>query len=119
VLVGADSRVSLINIITNRNVLSEDERMDSVLLALAELKQIKDILTGLLPLETPDAFDSFHSPITSAAATASSDSVPTLAPHIFADLDAGATTDADADAASAAAAASDDPLETSTGETQE
>jgi hypothetical protein len=30
VLVGADAHVSLINIITARNVLSEDERMDSV-----------------------------------------------------------------------------------------
>lgn len=30
--------------------------MDSVLLALAELKQVKDILSGLLPLELPEHF---------------------------------------------------------------
>jgi hypothetical protein len=99
----------------------EYQRLGDLPFSVDTRGQIKDILTSLLPLETPDSFDSFHSPITSAAATASSDSVPTLAPHTFADLDAGATTDADADAASAAASASasDDPLETSTAETQE
>lgn len=71
-------------------MLSEDERMDSVLLALAEMKQIKDILTGLLPLEAPEAFDSFDSPISSTP----TDSAPMpLAPPVFAVAD-----DADADA---------------------
>jgi hypothetical protein len=63
--------------------------MDSVLLALAEMKQIKDILTGLLPLEAPEAFDSFDSPISSTP----TDSAPMpLAPPVF------AVDDADADA---------------------
>lgn len=76
--------------VDKKNVLSEDERMDSVLLALAEMKQIKDILTGLLPLEAPEAFDSFDSPISSTP----TDSAPMpLAPPVFAVAD-----DADADA---------------------